>query len=175
MTDPIFGKASSLDFDLLRLACWHVSEPELIDGREIWHDWHELPHDDKIRQIIQVRADLFYQTGEDFGFSLIDWRNFFYKDQISVGDVPDYDRKVGVYPYPPTMVEIAILSVINDPSRPALEAEALRREGEFPPQPNIFWPGEADARRGHRKKVYDWNSANEKYEKVARQWDATDE
>lgn len=169
MTDPVFGRALPIHFFMLDLACWHDPDREDMEPEWEFYGWPEIAHEDKIRQIIQARANLFYWTESDFGFSLREWRAFLLKRGLKGEDDFGYG-----HPYAVGVVDAAIVDVINDPMRGGLEAEAARREAEFPLKPQIWWPGESNTAAKEprdRRKVYDWREENAKFEAMAGQPD----
>jgi len=119
---------------MLGFACWQVD-----DEADDWERgrWPPLSAEEQVRAVIQGRANLFYRTEQDFGFSLRDWRHYLIEQALQKPDPYGYG-----HPYAAHGVDRAVVSMINHPGRPALEAQAAAAEGTIEPVPEYWWPGE---------------------------------
>ena len=134
MTDWTFGRAHPVHFMMLDFACWQKPPGSEDMG------WPALSHEQKLVQIVQGRANLFYATEQDFGFSLKAWRDYFIASAERGEDPLSYC--LGPWQY----VDQAILKVIGDPQRALLEEEARGAQARIEPTPQPWWPGEKERR-----------------------------
>lgn len=134
MTDPVFGRATPVHFIMLNFACWACSPNDDQWARQFWPP---LDHAQKIKQIIQGRANLFYLTEQDFGVNLSDWRDFF----VSRAAAKEEDFGYG-HAYAGHYVDRAIQDMIAQPDRLDLEKEADAAQANIQPEPEYWWPGE---------------------------------
>jgi hypothetical protein len=116
MSIPGFGRIMPIHFEILGLIGWRLSPAgsELIAS--------EL---ERIEEMRKAHADLVRTTGQDFGYDLAKWRDFFLA----------YDEQFGYrHPYAFATVDRAVRSAIADPTFPRLGAFASAGGSEWDAQ-----------------------------------------